>query len=72
MADGTTQFKVIPGFEKVEGEVAEIMDAFNFRELGRQVKNLGKQNPIALSFAAAMVGIAAGTLVRRTISGDLR
>jgi hypothetical protein len=74
MAETTTPFRNIredasKAIDRVKVEADEFVDALDFPEMSRKVQEFGRQKPIALALAALTIGLAAGMMMRRRISG---
>jgi len=77
MAENATPFRAVKGnatdaVNRVKSGVDELIDLFDVRQFSEQVKQFGREKPVALAFAALTVGVAAGLLMRRSIQGQFQ
>jgi len=73
MAEHTTPFKTISNevggaLDRITGEAIELIDALDLEPVNRRVRELGRERPLSLAFAAFAVGVAAAAAMRRRLT----
>lgn len=79
MTERTTPFRDVKGdasqsldstIDSVRSEIDRLVGGLDLQQVTRKVQDFGRENPVALALAALTVGIAAGMLVRKSVSGS--
>ena len=73
MADRINLFQAVNSensdpLHRIKREMDQLFADLNISEMGRQVEEFGRQNPLGLAVAALTVGVAAGILMRKTVA----
>lgn len=72
MAERTTPLRSVKdsgqdALNRIRGEVDQLIGQIDFQDMGRKVKDFGRENPVGLALAALTIGVAAGFLMKKSL-----